>query len=113
MHGDDEGRVDRLDNLHHVDLTQSESTVYRGEQHVDLPEFRQVLGCQGVMQMAQMRDAEIAGREDEDQIATKLCAAIPGPDIRGHIADAYVTDLHVVVSRALAGIPAAQHQLDA
>src|SRR5438105_1073783 len=65
------------------------------------------------MQMPQMRDAEIAGREDEDRITAKLRTAVATPDVCGHIVDAYVAELHVVVWRALAGIPAAQHQLDA
>ncbi len=113
MHGDHQRRMDRRDHLHHVGLAQGEGAVDRRQQHVDLAERRQMLRRQRVMEMAEMGDAEIAGGEDEDRVAAVLGAAAAVADVGGHVADPHVAELHVVVRRSLAGVPAAQHQLDA
>src|SRR3984893_5414518 len=100
VHRNDDPGSDLAHNVDHLFLVQREGAVDRNHDHVDRPELRKMGPGQGVVQMAEMRDAQIADLEDEDRVAV-----VAGP---AELADIGrdVTDAHIAVIQMMAGDPA-------
>src|SRR3974390_1815294 len=90
-----------------------EVPIHRHQYHVDATDLIELLLRERVMQMAEVRDAQVADLEDKDRIGVPLGAAGPGANIGGYIAHTDVLVLHIDARRLLVLGPAAQYVLDA
>ena len=68
VHGDHERRVDGAQHLHHVEGLQRIASIHRHQENIDPPQLPEVLRRKGVVQMAEMGDAQLGGLENEDGV---------------------------------------------
>ena len=110
MHWNQKRRFERLHHLEHAVDIERIGAVDRNHHHIDAADLVELLLVQRVMQMAEMRDAEIGHLENENRIAVPLGAAAEVADIGRHIAHAHVADVRVMAHRLAVFLrPAAQH----
>jgi hypothetical protein len=112
VHRQHEARAQRLQHLDHSVGVERIAAVDRHQHHVDAAKLSEMLGRERVMQVTQVGDAEIGCFEHKDGVAVALGAAAPVADVRDHVADANVVDLHIVRGRAAVRVPAAQDVAD-
>ena len=110
VHRDDELRPDLAQHLDHLLLVQRIGAVDRHHHDIDRAEFGKMRLCQRVVQVAQMRDAQIGHLENKDRVAV-VAGAAELADIGRHIADANISVFDVMVGEAPRGVPAAEHVL--
>src|SRR3984893_4809718 len=111
VHRNDDPGSDLPHNVDHLFLVQREGAVDRNHDYVDRAELGEVDPGQGVVQMAEMRDAQIADLEDEDRVAV-----IPGPpelsDIGWNVADAHIAVIQMMAGDPAPRVPASEHVFD-
>ena len=107
VHRDDDFWFDLPQDLDHVVLVQGPHAIDRHHHDIDRAEIGEMGLCQGMVQMAEMGDAQIGDVEDKNRVAV-----VPGaaelPNIRRHIVDPYVAVLEAMARNSAARIPSAQ-----
>src|ERR1700730_17691636 len=111
VHRNDDPGSDLPHNVDHLFLVQREGAVDRNHDYVDRAELDEVDPGQGVVQMAEMRDAQIADLEDEDRVAV-----VAGPaelsDIGRNVAEAHIVVIQMMAGDPARRVPAPQHVFD-
>ena len=75
VHRDHQRRLQRGQHLDHAFEVERRAAVDRHQHDVDAADLVELLLRQRVMQMAEMRDAQVRDLEDEDRVAVALRAA--------------------------------------
>ena len=105
VHRDDELWPDLPQDLDHLLLVQCVGAVNRQHDDIDRAQLGKVRRRQGVVQVAEMRDAQIGDLKDKDRVAV-----VAGPaqlaNIGRHIADANITVFQVMVGNPARRVPA-------
>ena len=103
VHRNDQRRLERGEHLHHAVEVERETAVDRRHHHVEPADVVKLLLREGVMQMAEMGDAQVGDLENEDRIAIALGAAAPVADVGRHVAHPHVAVFHIA-DRRLSGL---------
>jgi len=115
VHRDDQRRLERGQHFHHAVEIKRITAVDGRHDHVHAADLVKLLLRQRMMQMSEMRDAQIGNLEDKDRVAVTLGrgAAVEAPDIGRHVAHPHVAIFQVPVG-GLIGIlaPTPQHVFD-
>ena len=90
MHRDHQRRIERGEHLDHAFKIERVAAIDRHQHNIDPADLVELLLGQRVMQVAEMRDAQIGDLEDEDRVAVALGAAALVADIGRDRADVHV-----------------------
>ena len=111
MHRDHQRRLQRGQHLDHAFEVERRAAVDRHQHDIDAADLVELLLVERVMQMAEMRDAQVRDLEDEDRIAVALrAAAALVADVGRDRAHAHVLELEIMIGRLAVVLPAAQHE---